>query len=754
MTHNHSPFTRLLLAAAVFAALATSGFAATSVTQFGITWTFDRDYPTGQFANGDYWVVGPVRITQISPRSTTANGAALHGSMVNPAVNAAQGYDSRIKGNPYSADVNAGRTLPLTLPAGSSLVSTESYPAAASGDKPQLKSLAVLTVLSAPAPAGSFRPSYFGADKAVKWNKSQLKYEALRSLAPVPGTPSLASLEAAFERPWNEQRTSWVGRYMHADQNQPTYGREIARTLAEALLSLQLNYTNAEKEKLLVRLVQYGIDVHGAAQAGARWNNDGGHNPGRKMPLLLAGVMLGDADMLAYANGAVNTIFQEDQQTWYVTSADVGRTLYTGDGRPRERYTAADVGLAEWGEKHFSDPSRDGRNWNAYYRTVAGGATLGHVLTARLMGLEAAWNWAPLFDYMDRYWQMEKGAPTGGGNAIPPFVHTMWSAYRHATPTNFTVETTATESWAGATFGAQSGTFTVSFDTVPSQAGMNGSTGLSLGAADALTDLAAELRFAPSGAIEARNSGLYQAASPLQYQPGVTYRVAMTVDMQAGRYTATVTPQGGATVRIADNYAFRSDQRGAVALDRVSYIAESGAHSVTNVSIVSSSAPASGGGTAPTAPAITDDPTTAVDGWRSATIPARAGSLTVSFDAVPGRYAMNGIVGLSLNSAREEQKLATTIRFAPTGVVDARNSGLYVAANRLPYKAGQTYRVVMKVDLVTRRYTATVTPSGGRPVIIADHYAFRSEQRSASTLDRVSFFATGGGLTIRNVRVN
>lgn len=115
---------------------------------------------------------------------------------------------------------------------------------------------------------------------------------------------------------------------------------------------------------------------------------------------------------------------------------------------------------------------------------------------------------------------------------------------------------------------------------------------------------------------------------------------------------------------------------------------------------------------------------------------------------------MNGIVGLSLNSAREEQKLATTIRFAPTGVVDARNSGLYVAANRLPYKAGQTYRVVMKVDLVTRRYTATVTPSGGRPVIIADHYAFRSEQRSASTLDRVSFFATGGGLTIRNVRVN
>jgi len=45
------------------------GFAATSVSQFGITWTFDRDYTVGQFANGDWWVVGPVTITKIEPVS-------------------------------------------------------------------------------------------------------------------------------------------------------------------------------------------------------------------------------------------------------------------------------------------------------------------------------------------------------------------------------------------------------------------------------------------------------------------------------------------------------------------------------------------------------------------------------------------------------------------------------------------------------------------------------------------------------------
>jgi len=31
----------------------------TSITQYGITWTFDRAYPTGTYVTGDYRVVGP-----------------------------------------------------------------------------------------------------------------------------------------------------------------------------------------------------------------------------------------------------------------------------------------------------------------------------------------------------------------------------------------------------------------------------------------------------------------------------------------------------------------------------------------------------------------------------------------------------------------------------------------------------------------------------------------------------------------------
>jgi hypothetical protein len=30
-----------------------------SIEQYGITWTFDKEYQCGQFVNGDYWVLGP-----------------------------------------------------------------------------------------------------------------------------------------------------------------------------------------------------------------------------------------------------------------------------------------------------------------------------------------------------------------------------------------------------------------------------------------------------------------------------------------------------------------------------------------------------------------------------------------------------------------------------------------------------------------------------------------------------------------------
>lgn len=408
---------------------------ATTIRQFGITWTFDRDYPTGTFANGDPWVAGPVRIIAIDPASETKGERTINGSMVNPAIGKTQGYDSATYGTSrvdYEPRLNVALEVspdrPLILPPASSLVSTISEPEP--GHRPQLRTAAILTVLSAPAPAGSFRPPPYGADKTLRWNKDDLDYSLLRSLRRVRGAPRLRTLETRFERPWLEQNPGWTGRYLHPSGNQPDYGRDMASLVGDALLSLQLNYSDRAKETLLIRLVQYGIDIYGAAKAGAKWMNDGGHNHGRKMPLLLAGSLLGDSDMLAFANGAAQPIFQEDQQTWYVTFADVQRPLHSADGRDRLPYLPSDVGNAEWGEKHVTDPARDGRNWDIRYRTIVGASVLGHVLTARLMGAEETWNWPALFDYSDRYWQIEHRSRTNTRNGISAFTHAMWSRYR------------------------------------------------------------------------------------------------------------------------------------------------------------------------------------------------------------------------------------------------------------------------------------------------------------------------------------
>ena len=61
-----------------------------SVTQYDVTFTFDKAYEVGQFANGDYWVLGPVTITRITPDFNKL--FEIHGWMVNPTSEGRQGF--------------------------------------------------------------------------------------------------------------------------------------------------------------------------------------------------------------------------------------------------------------------------------------------------------------------------------------------------------------------------------------------------------------------------------------------------------------------------------------------------------------------------------------------------------------------------------------------------------------------------------------------------------------------------------------
>ncbi len=350
-----------------------------SITQFGITWYFDRPlididdpsinpsdedtYHYGTFANGDYWVVGPVGIVALDPESRSyGDNSIRNGSMLNPSQNSNQGYDSR--SNDWDAQYNVGLGIsaeqPLIVPTNSSLISTISLPARDDGS--WLESAAILTVLASVPAANSFRPPYYGTDKTINYNENMLNYAALSSLSKegIESIPSLAqesddenqdaSVERMFQRPWIDHIKNWMVRGIHPIKNMYPYGRDLSNQIGIGALMLQLDYTNEQKRNLLVRYVQLGIDLYCIISAGAidNWPGGGGHCQGRKWPILFAGLVLNEAGMKAIGEksgdylyseklGGGNygpgdpppdyILFQEDLQTWYVTDDDVGRSI-------------------------------------------------------------------------------------------------------------------------------------------------------------------------------------------------------------------------------------------------------------------------------------------------------------------------------------------------------------------------------------------------------------------------------------------
>jgi hypothetical protein len=184
----------LVVAAGLLAGLSWSSLLVaapvSSISQYGVTWTFDKAYEAGQFVTGDWWVVGPVTITSVSPAPT----GTRHGSALNPR-GGRQGYDSR--GGEYAATDNV--SFPRSLQADQSLVSSVSKVEGAEiKNVGALQSQAVLTVVPRPQPAGSLRPSYAGTYK---------KYFNLAQVA----APAVAQKIAATPRvPWTLARITEI----------------------------------------------------------------------------------------------------------------------------------------------------------------------------------------------------------------------------------------------------------------------------------------------------------------------------------------------------------------------------------------------------------------------------------------------------------------------------------------------------------------------------------------------------------------
>lgn len=410
-----------------------------SITQFGITFQFAQPVPAGQFVNGDWFVVGPATLVGMTPPTTLLNGRALHGAMINPsAATRQQGYDGAMYGpgneGEYIPALNVALNLsasnPRLLQPNQSLVKTISN--TDPNYLPQLQTCAVLTVLAETPPNGSFRPPYAGNDHQVRYDEQLLDLSRLAALAPASGIPDVNLLLPKLERPWLDHAPGWTSRYMHPVLNMPDYGRDFTSLYNEAALLCNSNLPMTERRALAIKLVQIGIDCWGNISNGCRWEGTGGHGSGRKLPILFAGALLRDADMLSvgqqflsqrFLNGTSTAFFGEDCQTFYV--AQTGSTINWGYGG----YVTSDIGTPEYGFAHVNWPSNDHKVWlqDSYRRCCTANAWVGGIVVVRAMGLVSAWNHPALFDYMDRYMATE---PSGWTRGWSGWCERMWDLHR------------------------------------------------------------------------------------------------------------------------------------------------------------------------------------------------------------------------------------------------------------------------------------------------------------------------------------
>ena len=427
---------------------------ASSVSQHGITWYFDQEYQVGRYANGDWWVLGPVTITRITPESETitdphtGEDRPVNGSMLNPNghVNGWDGYYIGIfVSYNQSLDVNPSRNGPLSVATGSIVSSISRISSNIGGsNRAALDVFAILTVVDTAPPSGAFRPNPYGTDKTSYWNESMLDYGVLQSLEPVANTPNLASVTDSVSGFWNDHMatagTGWFRQQAYtAHTMQRSYGRDIGNQSADALLSLHLNYTNEQKRDLLVHVVQKGIDIYGMQQLSGEWSNNGGHYGSQKARLAFAAIALNDPGMKSALDAADHFVHGMDQQTFFVSQADVDR-VSCNDNDPSSTsgnqcgtsgaslYESADLGMPEWGRSHHTAACRfDCRDWGAAYRWI-GASYAGNTLAVELLPeARQLWNWEPVFEYSRRYVDV-------GGSGLSSFVVEMYQNYADLAP--------------------------------------------------------------------------------------------------------------------------------------------------------------------------------------------------------------------------------------------------------------------------------------------------------------------------------
>lgn len=416
-----------------------SGTTASSVTQYGVTWTFDQPYQVGHFVGGDWWVVpntpgGAVTITSITP--TYSNGK--NGWEVNPVGGNNQSFDQcdfYFNTPPALPYVARPGSAGLSIVKGVAALNASGVPIPCNTDpvpKSWLQSAAVLTVLdSVPVNNGatSFRPAYSGTVKTL-FSSENLRTNLLPRVTTNAlidlQAPTLAQVKRFVERPQVVNVPDWFGDQIHPVDNFmliDPYGADISNHNSDVALRIMLvRPGDSEQERMdaVKAFVQAGIDIQAILAQGVRWPANGGHDMGMKLPATFAAVMLDNTQFKnAVQNASRNTFSESDTVRQGINQVLWGQnTCIWGDG---EAAYWEDIRLhGSGGGKTCLDPYHiidGGAIPGDLYDAVTSAALKGSALVVRIFNslaptssFQTIWNDPLHLAYTDRW--VNSGAVT------------------------------------------------------------------------------------------------------------------------------------------------------------------------------------------------------------------------------------------------------------------------------------------------------------------------------------------------------
>jgi len=452
---------------------------ATSIAHQDATFTFAQAEPTGTYANGEPWVVGPVSITSIGPVSEQHSGTYssgrtytnrwVHGTEVDPGNRRHRGgtragnQDIAVQGmmgvppttnldSPdYSHTLNQDPGAlggPLNLDRGSvfKFISRDGRNGRQRVNeqlRPGGERGSLLTVVDVAPHPRALRPGVAASDKTSYFTQDDWDISVFRNLPKVPGAESAQTILKKVQSPWPIQSTDTLNAPVLGMWNNghSGYPREVAQNFGDIAIALHFNYTPAEKIAFLNAIWAVAIDSHertmegGYPGEGTGGGLRGGNGASYRHAALvlccralnnantLPGAQAKLAEMKSVADYGQNPVYPEDIMVHLVTQkvVDIGGIFQQDTQpppRPQDPYLTWFIGTNDGNADAYTIENY-GSNLSLSYRDINAVNGMGAVISVMAtQGGEALWNHPGFFRYYRAFRELWQTFPYPGDGTI------------------------------------------------------------------------------------------------------------------------------------------------------------------------------------------------------------------------------------------------------------------------------------------------------------------------------------------------